>query len=341
LILTDKSTSSLSIFTDFDIALSNSSCEKPSRKKRFVNTSDPNSIREWAAHLSVHPTLPGGELENLVPDKERLKSILAYEDIKGGKDKSEEKDEPGEKKDEEEEKKSSPPSKKDEDEQLPEMVIWHWKDKRLQSMQQVQESRDKNFNYLAIYHVKDKKFIRLADENVKDVSCAPEHKFAIGRDNQNYELIGNLEGRRYQDIYVVIEHLRGQVADISFIMLAAAKKIAQGTSGQVVGILLGYNAQKLANNLAADRVDYIDHPTLAEFSSEAYLTALTEILRKAEPRAVLFGNTSIGSDIASVLSVKLDLPMVSSCISFNPDGKFTSQICGGKIMTEGTLPSES
>lgn len=141
-----------------------------------------------------------------------------------------------------------------------------------------------------------------------------------------------------QDIYVVIEHLRGQVADISFIMLAAAKKIAQGTGGQVVGILLGYNAQELANNLAADRVDYIDHPTLAEFSSEAYLKALTEILRKAEPRAVLFGNTSIGSDNASVLSVKLDFPMVSSCISFNPDGKFTSQICGGKIMTEGTLP---
>lgn len=144
-----------------------------------------------------------------------------------------------------------------------------------------------------------------------------------------------------QDIYVVIEHLRGQVADISFIMLAAARSLAQGAGGQVVGILLGHNAQELANNLSADRVDYIDHPLLAEFSSDAYILALTEIISKAEPRAVLFGNTSIGSDVASVLSVKLDLPLVSSCIRFSSDGKFTSQIFGGKIMTEGTLPEPS
>jgi hypothetical protein len=45
-----------------------------------------------------------------------------------------------------------------------------------------------------------------------------------------------------QDIYVVIEHLRGEVAEISYIMLAAARSIAQGTDGKVVGILLGNNA---------------------------------------------------------------------------------------------------
>jgi electron transfer flavoprotein alpha subunit len=141
-----------------------------------------------------------------------------------------------------------------------------------------------------------------------------------------------------QDIYVVIEHLRGEVAEISYIMLAAARSIAQGTDGKVVGILLGNNAQDMANNLSADRVDYFDHPALAEFTSDAYQTALSKIISEASPRVVLFGNTSIGADIASVLSVRLGLPLVSSCISFSADGKFTSQICGGKIMTEGSLP---
>lgn len=144
-----------------------------------------------------------------------------------------------------------------------------------------------------------------------------------------------------QDIYVVIEHLRGEVADISYVMLAAARTIVQGTGGQVVGILLGNNAQDLANSLSADRVAYLDHPELVEFTSDAYLSVLTEIIREAEPRAVLFGNTSIGADIASVLSVRLGLPLVSSCISFSADAKFTSQICGGKIMTEGSLPEQT
>ena len=35
-----------------------------------------------------------------------------------------------------------------------------------------------------------------------------------------------------QDIFVVIEHLRGQVADISYVMLAAARELAQWSGGQ-------------------------------------------------------------------------------------------------------------
>lgn len=90
-----------------------------------------------------------------------------------------------------------------EKDELPGLVIWHWKDKRLQSMQQVQENFDKNYSYLCIFHVKEKKFTRLADEELRDVFVAPKEKWAIGLDDQEYELLGNLEGRRYQDIYII------------------------------------------------------------------------------------------------------------------------------------------
>ena len=53
-----------------------------------------------------------------------------------------------------------------------------------------------------------------------------------------------------QDIYVVIEHLQGQVADISYVMLAAARVLVQETGGNVVAVLLGHEAQGLAGNLA-------------------------------------------------------------------------------------------
>ena len=56
-----------------------------------------------------------------------------------------------------------------------------------------------------------------------------------------------------QDIFVVVEHLRGQVADISYVMLAAARVLAGGTGGKVVAILLGSDAERLAADLAADR----------------------------------------------------------------------------------------
>lgn len=45
----------------------------------FVNADDPESIRQYAVYLKTHPTIPGGKLQELVPDKEKLRKILSYE----------------------------------------------------------------------------------------------------------------------------------------------------------------------------------------------------------------------------------------------------------------------
>ncbi len=98
----------------------------------------------------------------------------------------------------------APPASPDAaDEEKVDLVLWHYKDPRLQSQQQVQEETDKNFSYLSIYRVKEKKFIRLADETVRSVNAAPKEKYAIGLDLREYELMSNLDGRRYQDVYVI------------------------------------------------------------------------------------------------------------------------------------------
>jgi acetyl esterase/lipase len=85
----------------------------------------------------------------------------------------------------------------------PDLVIWHHADSRLQSMQQVQERTDKNSSHLCLYWAAEKKFVRLADEKLKQVTLAPKEKFAIGTDVSPYELSGNLNGQRYSDLYVV------------------------------------------------------------------------------------------------------------------------------------------
>jgi len=141
-----------------------------------------------------------------------------------------------------------------------------------------------------------------------------------------------------QDIFVIIEHLRGQVSEISYVMLAGARQLSKSTGGNVSAVLLGQNAQGLANNLAADKVLYLDHPALAEFTSNAYELALVGLIKENSPRVVLLGHSSIGMDVVGGLSINLGLPMVSSCRSFTADGKYISQICGGKIMVEGELP---
>jgi electron transfer flavoprotein alpha subunit len=143
------------------------------------------------------------------------------------------------------------------------------------------------------------------------------------------------------EIYVFIEHLRGQVADIAYVMLAAAQSIAAPLNGSVVALLFDPHAQEMANDLAADRVWCFDHPRLADYAPSAYLRLLTGLIHENQPRLVLFGDTSIGADLAGTLSARLGLPLVSNCRSLQAEAgalKYTSQICGGKIMVEGELP---
>jgi len=142
-----------------------------------------------------------------------------------------------------------------------------------------------------------------------------------------------------KDIFVVIEHLQGQSADISYMMLGGARHLAQSSGGNVVAVLLGNNVQHLVKDLAASSVLYVAHPLLAEFTSDAYINTLSGLIKQHAPRAVLFGHTSIGMDVAGGLSVRLNLPLISSCRNFTANEGFVCMICGGKIMVEGDLPS--
>ena len=85
----------------------------------------------------------------------------------------------------------------------PDLVIWHYKDPRLQSQQQVQESSDKSYNYLSIYRVTENKFFRLADEAMRTVTPQAKDAWAIGTDSRDYDVEGATTGRSYRDVYAV------------------------------------------------------------------------------------------------------------------------------------------
>lgn len=103
------------------------------------------------------------------------------------------------------EKTETAPKPADDDEK-PNLVIWHWQDARLQSQQIVQESVDKRFSYLATYRVAEAKFIRLADEALREVTLPRRGRWALGLDRAPYELAGALNGRVHHDLFAVDLH---------------------------------------------------------------------------------------------------------------------------------------
>ena len=89
------------------------------------------------------------------------------------------------------------------DEKPAELVIWHWQDKRLQSQQQKEESRDKTYSHLSAFVVDADRFVRLADDTLREVRITPKQRWALGVDDTPYALDASLDGRRFQDVYVV------------------------------------------------------------------------------------------------------------------------------------------
>lgn len=89
------------------------------------------------------------------------------------------------------------------DEETPSLILWHWKDPRLQSQQQVQENADKSFNYLAAWHLAQPKVVKLTDDDVRAVTVANGDRWALGADLTPYERQASVDGRALRDLYAI------------------------------------------------------------------------------------------------------------------------------------------
>jgi len=91
-------------------------------------------------------------------------------------------------------------------EALPNVNIWHWKDEKIQSLQKIRFKYDLNFTYRSAYHLKEKKFIQLADENMRTITLTRDGKWGVGRDNKPY--LSDVETR--QADYFAIDTTTGK-----------------------------------------------------------------------------------------------------------------------------------
>jgi dipeptidyl aminopeptidase/acylaminoacyl peptidase len=80
--------------------------------------------------------------------------------------------------------------------------LWHWKDDYIQPMQKVRAEQDRNRSHRAVYHIKEQKFVQLADATMESVTPSADGQWAIGSDDREYRV---LVGRdtSYSDVYLV------------------------------------------------------------------------------------------------------------------------------------------
>lgn len=146
-------------------------------------------------------------------------------------------------------------------------------------------------------------------------------------------------------VFVITEHMRGQIDDVSFEMLGKGKELANALGGQLIAVLLGHNQKDVAGKFGiADKVIYADHALLADFNPWSYAKIVSAIVEQHKPKIVLTASSSMGIEIAPAISVTQNMSLTAyvSGISIT-DSKIqmVSQIYGGKMNIEAVDENES
>ncbi len=123
---------------------------------------------------------------------------------------------------------------------------------------------------------------------------------------------------------VVAEHLAGALADITFEMIALAK--ARG--GTTAVALVGGTDAMVAELGAADTIVRV--AASADFNPDTHAAAVGAAIEAVQPALTLIGNTSMGMDLASTLSVNLGRPLACSVRALD-GSKAIAQLYGGKL----------
>ncbi len=64
--------------------------------------------------------------------------------------------------------------------------LWHWKDDYVQPIQKVRAEQERNKSYRAVYHIKEKRFVQIAEETMESITPSNDGRVAVGSDNRQY-----------------------------------------------------------------------------------------------------------------------------------------------------------
>ena len=143
-----------------------------------------------------------------------------------------------------------------------------------------------------------------------------------------------------KDIWVYIDHFKGQAVAASWEAVGAARTLANELGGGVTALVFGEGVEAVAQQAiqyGADTVLLADDATLADYRAEAYVALLAKLAAENAPQAILFPTTSRGRELAGMAAVDLNTGVLVDVIALEvEDGTIvaTRPIYAGKLLAK-------
>ena len=139
-------------------------------------------------------------------------------------------------------------------------------------------------------------------------------------------------------VLVVLEQRAGIWNRMSFEALAAGQQLAASLGTTCSAAVVGSDISGLASDLTdkqLEKVILLDHALLAEYTSDAYVIGLEQLIKQTAPAFVVFPHTYQVRDFAPALATRFRRVLISDVVAIHAENGtapiFVRQLLQGKL----------
>ncbi len=119
---------------------------------------------------------------------------------------------------------------------------------------------------------------------------------------------------------VIAEQRDGDIRKVSYEIVSEGRRLADSLGQVVTAVLLGSGVKDKAATLGhygADRVLVADDPRLENYTTDAYVAVIAEMVKANDPAILLLGGSAQGKDLSARLSARLGVGTAQDCTAFS------------------------
>ncbi|MBI5641341.1 MAG: 4Fe-4S binding protein [Nitrospirae bacterium] len=122
-------------------------------------------------------------------------------------------------------------------------------------------------------------------------------------------------------VWVFAEQRDGRIADVSFELLGAGRRLADILGAELSAVLFG-SSEDGADELikwGADKIYHCPDEILGVFNDEPYAQLLSDLIQEHKPEIVLAGATPVGRSFIPRVAARLNTGLTADCTSLDID----------------------
>lgn len=144
-----------------------------------------------------------------------------------------------------------------------------------------------------------------------------------------------------KDIIVFIEQKNGKMLKAGLESLTPARTLGRSLGGKVLALLIGTENQndvKYLSGLGADKILLVKGTSFSDGCADAFFYALSQVVGKYDPAAVLAADTSLGSELTARLSAVKSINCIHGALDLHMQNAntpvWTLQAYGGSVLND-------